>query len=242
MAGTRQARQEPRDQAWRSPALFAASLLLLGLLVALCLLNHVGGAFRTPENFLLPGIAVFGLTAFVTRPGRPMPAWAPWLVGAYLLGLFGCLLLSGSAHASTLLWSLAAPPLVFLILGHRAGLWLCGGFLAMLLAALATGRPEMPPWDAASLVAVFVLASLICYLRERAARGALHRAARSEAEVRRLEGLLRLCGWCHKRILDDGGDWVPLERFLQDRAPVRVSHSICPDCHASAAAEMERRP
>lgn len=49
------------------------------------------------------------------------------------------------------------------------------------------------------------------------------------AQVRRLEGLLSICAGC-KSVRDEGGVWVPVERYVRERAEVEFSHGICPDC------------
>jgi len=48
-------------------------------------------------------------------------------------------------------------------------------------------------------------------------------------EVRRLEGLLPICAWCHK-IRDDEGYWQRVEVFIAERTDARFSHGICPSC------------
>ncbi|MBI5831500.1 MAG: response regulator [Armatimonadetes bacterium] len=48
-------------------------------------------------------------------------------------------------------------------------------------------------------------------------------------EVRRLEGLLPICAWCHK-IRDDAGYWQRVEVFIAERTDARFSHGICPSC------------
>ncbi len=51
----------------------------------------------------------------------------------------------------------------------------------------------------------------------------------SLAHVRRLEGLLSICAGC-KSVRDEGGVWVPVERYVRERAEVEFSHGLCPDC------------
>lgn len=48
-------------------------------------------------------------------------------------------------------------------------------------------------------------------------------------EVRTLRGFLPICSIC-KKIRDDEGYWQRIEKYIQDRADVLFSHSICPDC------------
>ncbi len=46
--------------------------------------------------------------------------------------------------------------------------------------------------------------------------------------------MLRMCAWC-KRILDDQGEWQPVEHYLSGRP--KVSHGMCPTCRER---ELER--
>ena len=51
------------------------------------------------------------------------------------------------------------------------------------------------------------------------------------AEIRSLRGLLPVCAWC-KKIRDDAGTWMALERYVEEHSDAEVSHGICPDCFA----------
>lgn len=73
------------------------------------------------------------------------------------------------------------------------------------------------PVDAEELVARLVAAERIVGLRE---------------ELFQLEGLLAICSYC-RRLRDDDGNWIPLERFIEQRSGSLLSHSICPDCYAT---------
>jgi DNA-binding response OmpR family regulator len=48
--------------------------------------------------------------------------------------------------------------------------------------------------------------------------------------VKKLEGILPICGYC-KKIRDDGGAWEQLESYISRRSEARFSHGICPDCY-----------
>jgi PAS domain-containing protein len=48
-------------------------------------------------------------------------------------------------------------------------------------------------------------------------------------KVTQLEGLLPICANCHK-VRDDQGAWGKVEEYVERRAPVEFTHSICPDC------------
>ena len=49
-------------------------------------------------------------------------------------------------------------------------------------------------------------------------------------ELFQLEGLLAICSYC-RRLRDDGGAWVSLERYIEIQSGSLLSHSICPDCY-----------
>ena len=54
-----------------------------------------------------------------------------------------------------------------------------------------------------------------------------------EASIKRekhLQGLLPICSYC-KKIRDDQNYWQRVERYVETRAHVAFSHSICPECY-----------
>jgi YesN/AraC family two-component response regulator len=70
------------------------------------------------------------------------------------------------------------------------------------------------PVDPEELVARLVAAERILGVRE---------------ELFQLEGLLAICSYC-RRLRDDTGKWVSLERYIEVKSGALLSHSICPDC------------
>ena len=48
-------------------------------------------------------------------------------------------------------------------------------------------------------------------------------------EVKRLESLLPICSGC-RRIRGPNSSWWPLEKYLENHANSKFSHTICPDC------------
>lgn len=57
------------------------------------------------------------------------------------------------------------------------------------------------------------------------------RADDSERQVKRLEGLLPICGHC-KKIRDENNQWHVLEVYIKDHSAADFSHGICPECLA----------
>jgi PAS domain S-box-containing protein len=47
--------------------------------------------------------------------------------------------------------------------------------------------------------------------------------------VKTLQGLLPICGFCHK-IRNSEGNWERLETFISSRTDADFTHSFCPDC------------
>ena len=47
--------------------------------------------------------------------------------------------------------------------------------------------------------------------------------------VKRLQGLLPLCAWCHK-VRNDRNDWQEAESDLTEQMANRITHRICPEC------------
>lgn len=47
-------------------------------------------------------------------------------------------------------------------------------------------------------------------------------------EMRRLEGFMRLCAWCHR--VDYKGEWIRLEEFMEKGFDTPTSHGICKVC------------
>ena len=51
----------------------------------------------------------------------------------------------------------------------------------------------------------------------------------SIAREKHLQGLLPICSYC-KKVRDDENYWQQVEAYIETRADVAFSHSICPDC------------
>lgn len=54
------------------------------------------------------------------------------------------------------------------------------------------------------------------------------------AEVRTLHGLLPICAWC-KRVREDSGFWLQVEKYVAAHTDADFTHSICPDCAQKVA-------
>jgi hypothetical protein len=52
---------------------------------------------------------------------------------------------------------------------------------------------------------------------------------RQRREIQVLEGMLPICGFC-KRIRDESGGWLQLERYIAERSEASFTHTFCPEC------------
>ncbi len=52
---------------------------------------------------------------------------------------------------------------------------------------------------------------------------------RSLDEIKVLQGMLPICGWC-KKVRDDEGLWTQVESYLTKRTELSFTHGMCPDC------------
>jgi DNA-binding response OmpR family regulator len=61
----------------------------------------------------------------------------------------------------------------------------------------------------------------------------LHVAARIltfTAQVKQLESILPICGYC-KKVRDDENYWAKIEEYLSKHEGLKLSHGVCPDCY-----------
>jgi hypothetical protein len=52
---------------------------------------------------------------------------------------------------------------------------------------------------------------------------------RQQREIRVLQGMLPICGFC-KKIRDESGAWRQLESFITERSSASFSHTFCREC------------
>ncbi|OGR34778.1 MAG: hypothetical protein A2051_11785 [Desulfovibrionales bacterium GWA2_65_9] len=99
-------------------------------------------ALRLGQQFLgifdlALGSVLLGLTIWtVIRPGK---AFVRKLVGVFCTISFACLLVSGGAENTGILWSLLVPACAFFLLGLHGGLALCGVYALFIVGYLAVG-------------------------------------------------------------------------------------------------------
>jgi len=57
--------------------------------------------------------------------------------------------------------------------------------------------------------------------------------------VKRLEGVIPICGIC-KKIRDDKESWQQLEQYISEHSHALFSHGLCPDCYEKEISKIRR--
>jgi CheY-like chemotaxis protein len=55
--------------------------------------------------------------------------------------------------------------------------------------------------------------------------------------IKTLSGLIPICAWCGRKIEDDNGDWVTVERYIESHSEASFTHGMCPECLERAKRE-----
>jgi len=63
---------------------------------------------------------------------------------------------------------------------------------------------------------------------------------RALEELEALQAILPLCGSC-KKILDDKGDWHPLQEFVKNHPRKDIGHLLCPDCRQELYSDLNKK-
>jgi hypothetical protein len=58
----------------------------------------------------------------------------------------------------------------------------------------------------------------------------VHQLEAALALVKKLEGVIPICGIC-KKIRDDKESWQQLEKYISDHSEAMFSHGLCPECY-----------
>jgi hypothetical protein len=56
-----------------------------------------------------------------------------------------------------------------------------------------------------------------------------HQFIRQQREIRVLQGMLPICGFC-KRIRDESGGWHQMESYITRHSAAQFSHTFCQEC------------
>ena len=60
------------------------------------------------------------------------------------------------------------------------------------------------------------------------------------ARIKTLSGLIPICANC-KRIRDDKGYWMRIEKYIEERSAAEFTHSLCPECEEKLYGEEKRK-
>lgn len=215
---------------WRSTGLIYASGLVAVLLMAFSYRHFARGDVNAGW-FALAGLPCMGATIWGCLDDVHLPRWAPYPALSYLLLMFFMMIHVWNIDTgASLMWLSAIPPFATFALGARGGLVFSFIGLAMMLAGILITDHILPEPYVVRFLCTYLLISGFTFAFERKRERVAIEVENARQHIQTLEGLLRICGWCHKKMRGDAGEWVSTEQFFQDRAPVRFSHSICPDC------------
>jgi len=48
--------------------------------------------------------------------------------------------------------------------------------------------------------------------------------------IKTLSGLVPICAWCGRKIQDEAGNWIKVEKYVEAHSAAKFTHGICPDC------------
>jgi len=100
-----------------------------------------------------------------------------------------------------------------------------------LVTALEAGADDyvIKPFDQAELRARLQVGVRVLQLQAELA-DRVRELETALTNIRVLHGLLPICSYC-KKVRDDQNYWQRVESYVESRADVQFSHSICPDCY-----------
>jgi len=106
--------------------------------------------------------------------------------------------------------------------GPAAGVSLAA-LLPFVRLPLFLGWEAPPTWTMRLIDAVVDTAILIGFVL------LVTRIVRQQRQIRLLEGMLPICGFC-KRVRDEAGEWRKLEAYIAERSEARFTHTFCEEC------------
>ncbi|MEM7057519.1 MAG: hypothetical protein AAF557_08015 [Pseudomonadota bacterium] len=220
------------EDKWRSSGLIVASILCSALLMAFSY-RHFGRGDTDAGWFALAGLPFMAATIWGCLDHDKLPRWAPYPALIYLTTMVVTMIhIWNIDHGASLMWLCVIPPFATFAIGARGGLvFSCIG-MAMMLTGTVLKTHLLPEPYVIRYVCAYILVAGFVFAFERKRERVAAEVESARQRIQTLEGLLRICGWCHRQMRDDEGNWVPTEQFFQDRAPVRFSHGLCPDCAA----------
>ena len=218
------------ESRWRSAGLLIAAGLCAVIFLVFAIVNFLAGHAPTGW-FALAGLPFAGATMIGCRKGPWMARWAPYpLIGYLCVMLIATLHVWNGFQGSALMWFSVIPSLAIFALGARGGLAVSILMFVVLITGFAAADHILTDAYAVRFACAYLLITAVTFAFERNRERAMARIADARDRIQMLEGMLRMCGWCHRRMRDADGNWVSTEEFFQDSAQVTFSHGICPSC------------
>ena len=162
-----------------------------------------------------------------------------------------CLLLSGMIFFLLItrgtmdvyyIFTLIMPIMYYALLGHREGIVWSSSFLFLVVVQMIVLHPFSPMLltaISASYLAVtaigFYIHGMYVHALEalRDAHEELIRQHELLTEARRevdtLQSVLPMCSGC-KQIMDEHGDYVPVDEYIKKHTSQEITHGLCPSC------------
>lgn len=225
------------SDSWRATGLIYASGLVAILLMAFSY-RHFGRGDINAGWFALAGLPCMATTIWGCLDTERLPRWAPYPALLYLMVMFAVMIHVWNIDTgASLMWLSAIPPFATFALGAWGGLLFGFAGLGMMLVGLLITDHVLPESYVVRFLCTYLLIAGFTFAFERKRERVAAEVESARQRIQTLEGLLRICGWCHKKMRDDTGEWVPTEQFFQDRVPVRFSHGLCPDCATNVMEE-----
>ncbi len=218
------------ENRWRAIGLLYATGFCSIVLIAFSI-QHLLFGDPVSAAIAISGLPFMAATLAWSNTKPVMPAWTPYpAIGFLFAMLIYTLQLPEVFEGAPLMWFCAVPPTTMLALRATAGLAASALAFLVLLAGLAFGDHSLDESHAVRLSVTYLFITGLMFTYERARESVIRDLIEAQQRIRTLEGMLRICGWCHGQIRDEAGSWTRTDRFIQARANVEFSHGICPDC------------
>lgn len=225
---------------WRAEGIKYAALITNGLLLWFTYRHHAAG--NTEMVWVsLAGLPFTTATAWIAHRWKDAAQLAPIPVIMYVLGMiFSVLFVWNDDRGAALMWFSIVPPYAMFAFGSGLGLALSGLALAIWISGMLWADHILTTPYLERALAAYLLVTGFTFALERKREQAMRAVEAANARIDALEGMLKICGWCHKKMLDDKREaWISTEAYFEQRAQVQFSHSMCPECQAKMAKELE---
>ena len=220
------------EDQWRTTGLLVATCFCFVLLIGFSY-SHFSKGESSAGWFAIIGLPFTALTIYgcLQKPFKPW--WTAYPAIGYLLAMLMMMIHVWTLYGgAALMWLIAIPSFTIFSLGARQGLLFSAIGFVLVLSGIYGANHVLTEAYATRFVCAYLLVAGLTYAFERKREQVTREVAEAQARIKTLEGLLRICGWCHRKMRDENGDWVSTEQFFQDRAPVQFSHGLCPDCES----------